>query len=115
MVNRLLIPCKTGQVSDGYHTFDELYEHRCILFVALCLAHPDLAWKARQHADGSEMPGWFIAGMKLPTGDVTYHLPDDHWDLLRGVKIFHDGAPAWDGHTSEDVVNRLRKWIQEGA
>lgn len=25
-----------GQLSDGYHSFDELYEHRLVLFIALC-------------------------------------------------------------------------------
>lgn len=30
-----------GDISDGYHTFDELYEHRCLLFIRLCLLQPD--------------------------------------------------------------------------
>lgn len=30
-----LLP-NAGEVSDGYHTFDELYEHRVALFIALC-------------------------------------------------------------------------------
>ena len=24
-----------GAISDGYHTFNKLYEHRCVLFAAL--------------------------------------------------------------------------------
>ena len=27
-----------SKISDGYHDFEELYEHRCRLFVALCNA-----------------------------------------------------------------------------
>ena len=26
------------KISDGYHDFEELYEHRCRLFIALCNA-----------------------------------------------------------------------------
>jgi len=26
----------TGKISDGYHTFDELYDHRITLWIALC-------------------------------------------------------------------------------
>lgn len=33
-----------GDMSDGYHTFDELYEHRCLLFINLCLYRADEAY-----------------------------------------------------------------------
>lgn len=42
----LTVECDAEQVSDGYHTFGELYAHRCILFAALCHAHEPLAWKS---------------------------------------------------------------------
>lgn len=111
-MNTLTIPCKTGEISDGYHTFDELYEHRCTLFLALMKATPELSWISTLHDDGSEFFGWFIAGMNLPTGTVTYHLPDGMWSLAceTGAKQI-ERAPKWDGHTSADVVNRLQQWI----
>lgn len=95
-------------VSDGYHTFDELYDHRIALFIALAKSHADIAWKAIKHADGSAWDGWFIAGMHLPTGDISYHLPESDWDKLDGVEAL-DKAPEWDGHTPADVVERLTK------
>ena len=102
----------TGQISDGYHTFDELYEHRCLLFLALMKAHPLLAWRARAHDDGSVQEGWWVAGMNLPTGPVSYHLPDRLWPLLDGTVIeTRERAPKWDGHTSADVLDRLARWI----
>jgi hypothetical protein len=52
-------------VSDGYHTFAELYQHRFALFLALCRAL-EMGWKSRLHADGTMYPGWFIAGIELP-------------------------------------------------
>lgn len=94
----------TGSTSDGYHTFDELYEHRCHLF-ALLLSHYD-SWKSKLHDDGSEFVGWFIAGAELPSGTITYHLPMSMWDLCR-CRIL-DRAPAWDGHTPSDVIARMR-------
>lgn len=103
-----------GEVSDGYHTFNELYEHRCTLFVALMMLRPDASWYSRKHADGSEWEGWFIAGMTLPDRrTVTYHLPARDMDLLTGLGIEElERAPEWDGHTSADVVKRLRDWIR---
>lgn len=32
-----------GNTSDGYHTFDELYHHRAILFAVICNANKDKA------------------------------------------------------------------------
>jgi hypothetical protein len=109
----LILPCPVGKVSDGYHTFDELYDHRHTLFVALMNSHPDLSWKSREHEDGTMYAGdWFIAGMDLPTGEVSYHLAGRFWDTAR-VKAL-DRAPAWDGHTPEDVLVRLASWQPDG-
>jgi hypothetical protein len=96
-----------GQVSDGYHTFDELYAHRFALFLALCRAL-DMGWKSKTHSDGSSYPGWFIAGMTLPmVGDISYHLPLHMWKVTPYL-LELEYAPSWDGHTSNDVIDRLR-------
>ena len=100
-----------GKISDGYHTFEELYQHRCTLFACLMKSHPDLSWKSKKHSDGSAWDGWFIAGMRLPSGDITYHLPADMWELLSGVDTLDLGV-AWDGHTSADVVARLTEFAK---
>jgi len=107
--NVLILPCPVGKVSDGFHTFDELYEHRHILFIKLMNCRPDKSWKSRKHEDGSMYEGdWFVAGMCLPTGDVTYHLEGKYWDMAKVQE--HEFAPPWDGHTAEDVLNRLSNW-----
>jgi hypothetical protein len=109
----LTIPCPASEVSDGYHTFGELYDHRCLLFVALVKAHPELAWRSRLHDDGTSEPGWWAGGLHLPAGDISYHLPDALWPLLDGVNVNTlERAPKWDGHTSADVLNRLKKWLE---
>lgn len=93
----------TNDISDGYHTFGELYEHRHALFLAVCRAYP--SWKSRLHSDGSNMPGWFIAGVDTPAGMVTYHIPDAWWFLYDIQELGR--APEWDGHTSYDAIDRL--------
>ena len=104
-----------GNISDGYHSFNELYEHRHTLFIALMKSHPEISWRANNHDDGSNYPGWFIAGMHLPTGDISYHMPNSLWEKLDGKRIPTSlRAPKWDGHTSDDVVPRLSKWIEQG-
>lgn len=107
-MNTLKIPCEPGEVSDGYHTFNELYEHRHALFLNLMKLMPSDSWFSRKHSDGSEMEGWFIAGINLKTGMVTYHLPDRLWNVAKktGANLREIGA-AWDGHTSKDVIFRL--------
>ncbi len=107
-----------GQTSDGFHTFDELYEHRSALFIALMRLKPFNSWYADEHEDGSMFPGYFIAGINLPNGTITYHMTIDPWrpileepsSLGRLPRLRR--APHWDGHTSADVVVRLKDWMK---
>ena len=66
-------------------------------------------WKTRMHSDGSVWDGWFILGIgEEPGKQITYHLPESKWDEC----IFADEyikAPEWDGHTSADVLERLKQ------
>lgn len=99
-----------GDTSDGYHTFDELYEHRMALTLGLMKNCPAISWRSKNHhPDGDPMfEGFFIVGMDLPTGVITYHYKLEHWDKFAGIKEL-DYAPLWDGHTPADVVKRLNE------
>lgn len=103
---------RPGSVSDGYHTFDELYEHRHALYIALMQSNKDVSWYSNVHSDGTVMDNWLLAGMDLPTGQISYHIPARMVDRLEGIKRLQI-APAWDGHASEDVVDRLIIWSKE--
>lgn len=97
-----------AEVSDGYHTFSELYEHRFALFVALC-KRVDNVWRAKKHADGTMYKGWFVMGIGEARGEqIIYHLPLSKWTVTNFAKTYKL-APLWDGHTSHDVIKRLRK------
>lgn len=97
---------KVGGVSDGYHTFDELYLHRVRLFSTLMRAHSDKAWWSKKYSDGEVWEGWVLAGIDSPNGTLTYHLPDSEIPYLP-VERELEFSKEWDGHTAEDVIERL--------
>ena len=90
-----------GQISDGYHTFDELYEHRTALFAVICRLYPAKSWISFQHSDGSMFPDMFIAGINTPIGSYTYHCEMKYLSYFTGVALL-DKAPKWDGHLPAD-------------
>lgn len=94
------------KMSDGYHTFADLYEQRLVLSAALAKNNPH-AWKSKRHEDGS-VPfggGWFIMGFDTSEGCYTYHYELKDWDLFQ-CKELEKGKP-WDGHTPKDVRRLL--------
>lgn len=102
----------SNRFSDGFHTIGELYQHRCLLFIALCnqLKVQDvMGWKAWKDHQGNLIEGWFLAGLNLPSGEISYHLPAELWTLLKFPQW--NAAPRFDGHSSLDVVDRLTAWL----
>lgn len=95
-----------SEISDGSHTFDELYFHRCILFSAVCKLSKYYSWRSQLHDDGTMYENYFIVGISTPKGDFSYHFHMKMWDYFEGVEIL-DRAPAWDGHTADDIVDRI--------
>ena len=95
-----------GSISDGYHTFDELYYHRMRLFSVICNQNWKKAWKSKLHSDGTMFENYFIVGVKTVDGEATYHYHMEHWDDFDVKEI--ERAPEWDGHTSDDVLERLK-------
>lgn len=67
-----------NDMSDGYHTFDELYEHRVLLYLNLCVLMKD---------------------------KVSYHLPGGYLNFCKD--IFSEKHPEWDGHNSKMIADRL--------
>lgn len=112
-MSHIILPCDSGNVSDGYHTFNELYAHRNLLFLTLMRSYPNLSWRAVRDYNGQHEVGFFMAGMHLPTGDVSYHIPEQFWGLLDNCDIATTTvAPPWDGHSSGTVLDRLEDWLR---
>jgi hypothetical protein len=97
------------EVSDGYHTMGELYDHRRALTRALALALGLDAWRSKAHHpdDSPIFEGYFIVGLDLPqAGTVTYHYKLEHWDEFAEVPEL-EHAPKWDGAPPAASVERL--------
>ncbi|HEU4751991.1 MAG TPA: hypothetical protein VFU47_02705 [Armatimonadota bacterium] len=110
------LPGQKDGISDGYHTFGELYDHRRALTAALAQVLP--SWRSKaHHPDDSPMfeGGYFIVGIDLPgVGTITYHYKLSHWDDFAGVdELAH--APKWDGAAPADTVTRLLNWAGQVA
>jgi len=125
----------TENTSDGYHTFKELYEFRKAYNVALfnewgsqiktdktfCMATngkiievtTDTTYKydvhkSWKHNDGELCfgGGWFIVLAILPEGQISNHYKEEDWDLFKIPEV-EKAKYAFDGHNSNDVINRL--------
>ena len=99
-------------ITDGYHTMDELYQHRNLLALVLC-GFMD-SWASTLHHVGTMFDNMFILGFNLDADtQVTYHLPMGLWSLAEAnVSTVYDKAPEWDGHTSLDTLENLREYLE---
>jgi hypothetical protein len=100
-----------GEISDGYHTFNELYKHRHVLFAHLLFDRYRSAWKTWRNQNGEKWDGWFIAGLNTTRGQISYHLPAEWWATLTIAEIERNAD--YDGHNSGDVLERLRYLLEE--
>lgn len=109
-------------LSDGFHTFRQLYYQRMILFAAIVKQNKDKAWKSLRHEDGELCfeGGWFIVGVDTPEGSYTYHYEANFYSLFDCEEL--ECGKHWDGHTEKDITRLLslpstqleqktRKWI----
>lgn len=112
----------TNKISDGFHTFGELYENRIELFIAFCklyishitdngnIGNSRKVWRSKRHSDGELAfgGGWFVLGLFKEKGkQITYHLPEEYWERCDFAQEL-EKAPEFDGHTSQDVIERLK-------
>ena len=105
-----------GKISDGYHTFNELYEYRLLYNASMFneLAKQNLydVHKSRLHSDGTvpfDNPDYFIVVAELPTGQISNHYKMKDWDLF-DIPV-KDKANKYDGHSPKDVAERLRRFL----
>lgn len=103
-----------GEVSDGYHTFNELYYYRMLYNAAFFNLLPK-GWvhKSKRHHTGEECfgGGWFIVMANLPTGQVSNHYELKDWDLFQVPE--KEFADEWDGHTPQEAAKRLYEYLQQ--
>lgn len=94
------------KISDGYHSFEDLYFHRMILFSLLLNSNKEISWKAKKHHDGTMFDeASFICGIETPEGQYTYHYKLEFWDYFKVKEL--EFAPEYDGHKPEDITRLL--------
>lgn len=103
-----------GEVSDGYHTFNELYYYRMLYNAAFFNLLPkEWVHKSKRHHTGEECfgGGWFIVIANLPTGQISNHYELKDWNLFQVPE--KEFADEWDGHTPQEAAERLHKYLQQ--
>ena len=99
---------KKGKISDGYHTFNELYDHRVLLWICVVNFTPQKAYLIKEH-----YPGWFLLGLETSKGQISYHCPNKYLNLIHNEIKELANDTNYDGHTSNDVIKRLKIYAQE--
>lgn len=93
-----------GDISDGYHTFDELYEHRCLLYIYI------VRTSGRGYLKRDHFPGWDCLYLEGAFGQISYHVPTVHRPLYVG-HVAEAPDHKYDGHTPQLTLERLRKMM----
>lgn len=110
-----------GEISDGYHTFNELYDFRkaynALLFNLWAWYHDEYGtgpqpMKSWRHSDGKQCfgGGWFVVSAQTSEGQITNHYEAKDWELFQIDEV--EEAPKWDGHTAKEALERLLKLAQ---
>ena len=132
---------ETDDISDGWHTFGELYEFR-LAYNALAFnlmnqkdrlismfTNNFKAHKSWKHNDGEwcfgEEKKWFIVAAQIPilnTEDnkqvvtykvITNHYKAEHWNLFKIPEMEKSIFP-YDGHTPQDSLDRIFNFLNNG-
>ena len=114
IISELDNPDKTDDISDGYHTFDELYYQRMMLTKTVALAavtnfDKDTVYRSKLHSDGTMYKDFFIVVFNTPEGNFSYHYHMMYWGVFDFLEE-RPNAEEFDGHTWKDVT-RLQSFF----
>lgn len=118
-----------GNVSDGWHTFEELYYYRLCYNAIFINALVDLKkrlpgiysdikiCKSKKHFGGEPCygGGWFIVMISTPWGQISNHYKLEYWNMFNCPVTKQSWK--WDGHGMKEAMerlNRLSKYIVTG-
>jgi mRNA-degrading endonuclease YafQ of YafQ-DinJ toxin-antitoxin module len=112
VINYLIKKFSLKNISDKYHTHEELYEFRKLYNAALFnewnLSNKYNVHKSIRHYDNELCfgGGWFIVSAMLPTGLISNHYKLKDWDLFQVPEV-PKALFEFDGHTGKEVLERL--------
>ena len=93
------------EISDGHHTFGELYYHRMMLTCVLFNMFSHLCHKSWLHDDGTMFDDSFIVSIETPEGPYSYHYNSKYWDMFDVVEL--DRSRPYDGHKPKDITRLM--------
>lgn len=96
---------RSKKISDGYHTFEDLYYVRMVMTKIIAESYPEHSVKSKKHFDNENDPmfdGNFIVVIQTPEGDISYHYHLEYWDYFNIKEV--EEAPLYDGHKTLDVT-----------
>ena len=105
------------KLNELYYLNQELYEFRLIynahLFNEWAKTRKYEVYKSRRHHDGKLCfdGEWFVVVAILPTGQITNHYHIKDWELFK-IPTYGKVKDEFDGHTSRDVLERLKRVIK---
>lgn len=112
---------KASQISDGYHTFEQVYIYRMLYNAGMIslLDNNQLGIrieKSKRHHDGELCfgGGYFIVTISGPYGQISNHYKLEHWDLFACREVETPSEP-WDGHTPDIAEERLKVLVSKIA
>lgn len=83
---------------------DAVYRERAHLVAHLATIYPSTIG----HTDPAE-PEWAVVVVETPTGQMSWHVSPVDLDLFRHVT--RSTVSTWDGHTTDEKYERLRRLI----
>ena len=104
-------------LKDGYHSYKDYYLMRllynALLFNEWGLHNKYDVHKSKYHYNGEKCfdGTWFIVAANTPKGQITNHYELTYWTLFSDVPSVEKAKYKWDGHTSNDLKNRLFKLL----
>ena len=111
---------ENNDISDGYHTFKELYDYR-MLYNALWVNELHRSGQSDNyklhksffHHDGELCfdGGWFIVSVTFPNGQqISNHYEECYWDLFK-IPECNKSYTVYDGHTPETARCRMEHFL----
>ena len=107
------------QVSDVYHTFEDLYKRELVLFRLISSLCPKLCFKTLKHYDEENDPmfdGDFMVGIYTTVGPASYHFKLKYLDAFSHLE-FQEHGPRYEGYTEEEKnekINYITNLINSG-
>jgi len=103
-------------LNNQHDLIQELYEFR-LVYNALLFnewsKHDTIeVYKSKKHSDGELCfdGEWFVVVAILPSGQITNHYHMKYWDYFK-IPSYEQVKDEFDGHTSIDVLNRLKSMV----